>query len=160
MAEISLNKPGILPEVEAQIEEFLEEFGAELVLLRLGRAGRQRTLTLFIDKPGGVTADDCQQMSQRVSVLLDVLDPFSGSYRLVVSSPGLDRPLTKDEHFRRFEGKEAMIAVSSPSGEAIKRSGTLAGLTGEAVLLQTADGVIEISKPQITDARLVVRWDD
>lgn len=160
MAQIRLNKPGILGHVEDEIEEFLEEFGAELVLLRVGREGRHRTLTIYVDKPGGVTVDDCQDISEKVSVLLDVLDPFPGSYRLVVSSPGLDRPLTKDEHFQRFQGREAALSIVTDDGTKMKRIGKLAGTTEDAIILESEEGLVEIPKSHITDARLVVRWGD
>jgi ribosome maturation factor RimP len=160
MEQINLNRPGVLPQVEAEIEGFVEEFGYELVLLRVGREGRHRTLTLYLDKPDGVTADDCQEMSQRISVLLDVLDPFPGSYRLIVSSPGLDRPLTKDQHFRRFEGQEAVVVSAPPGGKIVRHRGILAGVAEDTIRLQTAEGLVEIPKAHLIEARLVVRWDD
>ncbi|HCZ49656.1 MAG TPA: ribosome maturation factor RimP, partial [Gammaproteobacteria bacterium] len=81
----------------------LEKLGYELVQVDYV-ATRRPVLRLYIDTPKGVTLDDCQQVSQYVSGVLDVEDPLPGAYTLEVSSPGLDRPLVTADHFRRFIG--------------------------------------------------------
>ena len=87
-------------ELRAVIEPEIESMGFELVLVQLTTGGN-RTLRLFIDAPGGITLDDCATVSRRLDPLLDVEDLVQGDYALEVSSPGIDRPLVKPEHFRK-----------------------------------------------------------
>jgi ribosome maturation factor RimP len=84
------------PVVEAilpQVQVMAGDYGYELVNITYGGPKRNPVLTIVIDKEGGVTADDCAQMSKRLGLLLDVLDPIPTSYQLAVSSPGIERPL-------------------------------------------------------------------
>ncbi|MBI2822732.1 MAG: ribosome maturation factor RimP [Acidobacteria bacterium] len=90
----------------------VEEDGYELVYLELPRAGGRSALRLFIDRidrPGQVTVEDCQHISERVSVVLDVEDLIPCRYMLEVSSPGLDRPLFKEQDYVRFQGRRARV---------------------------------------------------
>jgi ribosome maturation factor RimP len=103
--------------VQALLEPLVEGLGYELVCLELHGSGAHALLRLYIDAPQGIGLDDCERVSREVSAALDVADPISGSYRLEVSSPGLDRPLAKPEHFRRFAGRQAKLQLAgSPGG--------------------------------------------
>ena len=84
------------------LELAVERLGYELTDLESNLAGRDGTIRLFIDKPDGVGLEDCELVSKQISALLDIEDPVSRPYVLEVSSPGLDRKLTKIEHFQRF----------------------------------------------------------
>ena len=86
------------------LEPTVERLGYELIDLELRLGGRQGMVRLFIDKPDGIDLDDCERVSRAVSALLDVEDPVPVNYNLEVSSPGLDRKLTKVEHLQRFVG--------------------------------------------------------
>src|SRR5947209_18677245 len=90
-------------------------YGVELVEVDLKGGGKARTLRITIDKPEGVTHEDCAMVSRDVSTILDVEDAVSGSsYTLEVSSPGLDRPLKSPEDYRRFTGSRLKLTTREP----------------------------------------------
>src|SRR4030042_5683453 len=86
------------------LEPAVAALGFELVDTEFSGSGRQAVLRIYIDKPDGVTVDDCALVSRQVSAILDVEDPITGQYMLEVSSPGLDRPMVKRADFQRFGG--------------------------------------------------------
>ena len=88
------------------------------------------TLRLTIDKPGGVTLDDCVAVNRRVSLILDTRDPIEGSYRLEVSSPGLNRKLKDRKEFEYFSGRKVKIQTKEGT-----LKGIIKGLAGDTVLL-------------------------
>ncbi len=96
------------------LEPTVEGLGYELADLEVRLGGRSGVVRLFIDKPDGITLDDCEAVSHAVSALLDVEDPVPGHYDLEVSSPGLNRKLTKPEHFERFRGEEVKVELRFP----------------------------------------------
>lgn len=91
--------------VTAIAEPLLATMGLELVELEYKRFGRSMVLRLFIDRPGGVTLDDCADVSRELSQVLDVEDFIREHYTLEVSSPGLDRPLKKESDYLRYTGR-------------------------------------------------------
>jgi ribosome maturation factor RimP len=101
-------------ELQAVIEPAVESLGYELVDLEVKVGGRDGLVRVFIDQPDGIGLDDCEAVSRQVSAVLDVEDPIPGHYTLEVSSPGLDRPLTKREHFERFAGEDVRIRLRTP----------------------------------------------
>ncbi len=96
------------------LEPAIERLGFELSDLEVKHGGRDGLIRLFIDKADGVGLEDCETVSRQVSALLDVEDPLPGHYVLEVSSPGLDRRLTKLEHFQRFMGEEVQVKLRLP----------------------------------------------
>jgi ribosome maturation factor RimP len=105
----------IIDQVQNLVEPVMAGQGFELVLTEY--VSGQSLLRLFVDKEGGVTLDDCAQVSRLVGDLLDaegLSDAIDGRYRLEVSSPGLDRPLVKPEHFQRFVGSKAKLTTKIP----------------------------------------------
>jgi len=101
-------------ELTALLEPEIEGLGYELSDLELRLGGKDGIVRIFIDKPEGVGLEDCEQVSRHLSTLLDVEDPLPGHYVLEVSSPGLDRKLTKPEHFRRFTGECIRVKLRFP----------------------------------------------
>jgi ribosome maturation factor RimP len=99
----------IVQRVEQLLLPILIESGLELVELEFKKLGRGHLLQVFIDKPGGVTLDDCADVSRELSVHLDVEDCVAGRYTLEVSSPGLNRPLKREQDFIRYQGQLAVI---------------------------------------------------
>ena len=148
----------VVEKVEAEIQRTLTDYGYELVQVVYGGPGRSRLLSVYIDKPGGVSLSDCQQMAEQLSVLLDVLDPISESYELVVSSPGVERPLTRDSDFERFAGKSAAVTYCDGSGKKTQE-GILLGLADDEVVLETAEERVRIPLSEIHDAHLVYDLD-
>ncbi|GJL83705.1 MAG: ribosome maturation factor RimP [marine bacterium B5-7] len=98
-------------ELRRLIEPLVEDLGYELLLVEMAGAGH-KTLRLYIDAPGGVMLDDCESVSRAVSAMLDVDDPITGQYDLEVSSPGLERPLVREDHFRRHIGERVRVRLA------------------------------------------------
>ena len=101
-------------ELAGLIEPTVERLGFELTDLEVKLGGKNGVVRLFIDQPAGVTLDDCEKVSLAVSALLDVEDPVPGHYDLEVSSPGLNRKLTRPEHFTRFAGELVKVEMRFP----------------------------------------------
>lgn len=106
---MALSREEIISQVMELAQSLVTSVGMELVDIEYVRRGRDAILRLFIDKEGGVTLDDCADISREFSVLLDVEDIIPVRYTLEVSSPGLDRPLRRLEDFQRFIGRLAKI---------------------------------------------------
>lgn len=123
-------------------------------------AGRSRLVRIFIDKPDGVTLADCELMSQQVGTVLDVEDIVPDQrYHLEVSSPGIERRLFKPEHFARFAGQKARIALREPFENQRRWEGILAGVEEGVILLETANGAsLRFSLDQIEKANLKFEW--
>jgi ribosome maturation factor RimP len=114
----------------------------EIAEIQVRGAGGARLLRVYIDKQGGVTHGDCQLISERLSKLLDEDDPFpDGTYTLEVSSPGIDRKLSKPRDFERVLGRKIRLAVQPP-GETRRRlvEGRLAQFSAGALEVETAPG--------------------
>ena len=122
------------------------------------KVGKQRFLRVFIDKPEGVSHRDCQAVSEQLGVLLDVEDLVPGSqhYVLEVSSPGLDRKLTKASEFERFAGRLARISTSEPVENSKFFEGRLAGCSEGHVKIEVQGRMIAVPLASIRKANLVV----
>jgi len=115
--------------------------GVEVVEVELRGGGKARTLRITIDKPEGVTHDDCANVSREVSTILDVEDAVPGaSYTLEVSSPGLDRKLQSAEDFRRFTGSRVKLMTREPVSGNRHFEGRLESFEGGKLLLETISG--------------------
>ncbi len=136
------------------IEPLVESKGYELVKLDY-TARKHGLLHLIIDHEKGITVDDCAIISRAVSELLDNQDPIAHAYSLEVSSPGLERPLTKKEHFSRFTGEKAKIKTVEEVNGSDKFAGTLVGVESDLVTLKGEDGkVVDIPFDLIKKANL------
>jgi ribosome maturation factor RimP len=123
------------------------------------KIGKQRFLRVYIDKPEGVSHSDCQTVSEQLGVLLDVEDLVPGSrYILEVSSPGLDRKLTKAADFERFVGRLARISTMEPVENSKFFEGRLAGHADGLVKIDVKGRIIELPLAGIRKANLVVEW--
>ena len=125
--------------LEQNLQEMLqgavEDLGCELWGIECQRAGRFMTVRLFIDKEGGVTVDDCADVSRQVSAILDVEDPIADKYNLEVSSPGLDRPLFTLPQFERYIGQEIAVHLRIPVMERRKWQGKVERIENDMVTL-------------------------
>lgn len=137
------------------IEPLVESLGYELVLLEFSPQGRSAVLRIFLDAPNGVTLGDCESVSREVSALLDVEDPVKTPFHLEVSSPGMDRPLTKPAHFERFNGRKAKVELAVPLNGQRRFVGTISGTSGECVRLAVDRSEVELAYSSILRARLV-----
>ncbi|MBI6629349.1 ribosome maturation factor RimP [Pontibaca salina] len=141
------------------ITPVVEDLGFELVRVRL-MSGKATTLQIMADRPeGGIDVDECGDISNAVSATLDVEDPILDTYTLEVSSPGIDRPLTRLKDFEDFEGYEARLETEELIDGRRRFKGVLAGVEGEEVLINVAEGTIGLQFDWLTDAKLVLTDD-
>jgi ribosome maturation factor RimP len=138
------------------ITPVIEDLGFELVRVRL-MGGKYHTLQIMVERPeGGIEVDDCAKVSTAVSATLDVEDPLSEAYTLEVSSPGIDRPLTRLKDFAAFEGYEAKIETNELVGGRKRFKGMLAGVEGTEVLINVEEGTIGLQFDWLADAKLIL----
>ncbi len=123
------------------------------------KVGKQRFLRVYIDKPEGISHHDCEVVSNQLSVILDVEDLVPGPrYILEISSPGLDRKLTRPAEFERFVGRLARISTAEPVGNQKFFEGRLAGYADDKVKIEVKGRVIELPLTAIRKANLVVEF--
>ena len=138
------------------ITPVIEDMGYELVRMRL-MGGEVATLQVMADKPdGGIEVDDCAQISTAISATLDVEDPIVEAYNLEVSSPGIDRPLTRLKDFEAFEGYEAKLETAELIDGRKRFKGMLAGVEGDEVMINIDEGTIGLKFDWLTEAKLVL----
>lgn len=138
------------------ITPVIEDLGFELVRVRL-MSGKNTTLQIMADKPdGGIEVDDLSIITQSVGAVLDVEDPILDEYTLEVSSPGIDRPLTRLKDFEQFEGYEAKLETDELIDGRRRFKGELAGIEGEEVLINVAEGTLGLKFDWLSDAKLVL----
>ncbi len=154
-----IRKHPVARKIEVEVEQLLDNFGYELVQIKYGGEAGGGTLSILIDKPDGVTADDCSEMSRRLSMLLDTLDPVPSSYTLIVSSPGLDRPLTRDGDFERFQGTLAAVRHETADGARRTDTGVLRGVEDGHVVVETDGVALRIPLSEVEEAHLVYSWE-
>lgn len=142
-------------ELARLVEPTIERMGYELTDLEMKIGGRDGAVRLFIDRPGGVGLADCETVSRQVSALLDVEDPVPGHYVLEVSSPGLDRKLTKPAHFRRFIGDDVRVRMRFPVAGRRKFRGKLLAANEETIEVEVDGELHRLPMATIDIARLV-----
>lgn len=150
--------------LERELERRVEDLGYEFVELETAGNRVRPILRLRIDRPDsepgrGVTLDECSAVSRALEPYLDELPELSDTYVLEVSSPGLERPLTRAKHFERFAGREARVKTQGKRLE-----GTLLGMEGDAgeerVRFRRSDGAqVAIPLAEIQGASLIHRWE-
>jgi ribosome maturation factor RimP len=142
------------------LDPVAEAAGFGIVRLRLsGGAGRARRLQIMAERPDGtMVVEDCARLARAVSQVLDAADPISGEYLLEVSSPGVDRPLTRRADFETFEGFEARLEIDRLADGRKRFRGELAGLDGDnvAINLEGEEETTLVPFDWLTDARLVI----
>ncbi len=137
----------------------IEGLGFELVRIRL-MSGKRTTLQIMAERPeGGIEVEDCARISRTVSAVLDVEDPIAGEYALEVSSPGIDRPLTRLKDFERYQGYDVRIEATELIDGRRKFRGILEGVENNEVLITIPEGTIGLDFDLIADAKLVLTDD-
>jgi ribosome maturation factor RimP len=145
--------------LERMIEPEVQNLGYELVRVMMIGGASDPTLQIMAERPDTRQLDitDCERISRRLSDVLDLCDPIEGSYRLEVSSPGIDRPLTRLKDYEDWSGYEARITLREPRDGRRHFTGTLKGLNGETVLLLAKDGQdYTLAFSDIASAKLVL----
>ena len=134
----------------------IEGLGFELVRVRL-MGGLHKTLQIMADRPeGGIDVEDCGKISTAVSAVLDVEDPITDPYTLEVSSPGIDRPLTRFKDFAVWTDYEARIETSEMIEGRKRFKGFLRGTDGDEVLIEIEEGTIGLKFDWLSDAKLIL----
>jgi len=138
----------------------IEDLGYELVRIRL-MGGKTRLLQIMADRPeGGIIVEDCAKISTAVSAILDVEDPIAENYTLEVSSPGIDRPLTRLKDFDMWQGYEARLETTELIDGRRRFKGILAGTEGDEVLIELEESgqtvTIGLQFEWLSDAKLIL----
>jgi ribosome maturation factor RimP len=137
------------------IEKVVSSEGMEVVDIEFKGSLNNRLLRIYIDKPAGVSHEDCAFISNQVGTLLDIEDIIPGSYVLEVSSPGLTRKLTKESDYKRFHGRLVKIQTRKPVDGMTAFRGMLLGLEGDSVMVETENArLVQIPLKSIARAHL------
>lgn len=144
--------------VTPMAEAVVGALGLELVDVEYRREGGGWVLRVLIDKPGGVTLDDCQAVSEVLGEKLDEADPIPNRYNLEVSSPGIERPLKRPADFERFAGRRVQVRTYAPWNGRRNWQGELVGLIGGEVVLRTDTGQVAIPQNMVARANLVAEF--
>jgi len=142
-------------EIWALAEPLCSECGAELIDVEYVYEAGSWYLRIFIDREPPVDHALCELVSGKISAALDVADPISQSYYLEVSSPGLERPLKRQEDFCRYAGREILLKLYAPYEGAKEFQGVLKGLEGDILTIATASGEYSFPLESIAKAHLV-----
>lgn len=134
----------------------LDELGYQLVDIEYKKEGIDWYLRFFIDKESGVTIDDCEAASRKISNLLDEADPIENSYIMEVSSPGIDRPLKNQSDYDRAKGKQIEIHLYKPFNGSKVYKGILVGLTNGIIEIISQDKHLQFKKEDISLVKPVV----
>jgi ribosome maturation factor RimP len=141
-------------EIETLLTPLVEQEGGEIVDLQWRREGHQWVLRLFLDKPEGITLDDCAVFSDRIGAFLDEKNAIEQSYVLEISSPGLDRVIKKDKDFARFSGKSVKVRIKIAENGQRRFSGILKGLQDGKVAVQVGETLKSFDRKNIDEVRL------
>ena len=143
--------------VERIITPTVEGMGYELVRLTIS-GGQRKTLQVMAERKDGqnMSLDDCTHLSRAISAVMDVEDPIEGAYSLEVSSPGIDRPLTRPKDYERFAGFEAKLETLAPIDGRKRFKGKLLGLDGKQVKIEVEGTPMALPLEEIEKAKLVL----
>ncbi len=154
------NKGKLIAEKVADLVEIvLEDMGIELVDVEYLSLRGRWVLRLYIEKEGGVTIDDCARVSGEIGDLIDVKDIISHEYVLEVSSPGLDRPLKKEKHFRDVIGMKIKVKMAAPVSERRNFAGLLKDFNEGNLILELDGGEVSLPWQDVERANLVYEFD-
>ncbi|MBC6405103.1 MAG: ribosome maturation factor RimP [Rhodospirillales bacterium] len=148
---------GLADEVERLIGPALDDLGYAVVRVIFG-GEQQARLQVMIEQADGCSIDveDCAKASRAIEAILDVEDPIRTHYLFEVSSPGIDRPLTRLKDFSRYAGHLARLELAEPLAGRRRFSGTLLGVEGSTILLETEEGRVSLDFIRLAKAKLVL----
>jgi len=146
--------------VEHLVKDVVDSMGVELCDVEYQKEYGNWVLTLYVDKPGGVTIDECESVSRAIEPILDEADPIGPSYYLSVSSLGLDRPLKKDRDFARKLGTELCVGLYAPVDGKKEYTGTLVRFNSEDFTIETATGEKCFVRKDVALVRPVIHFSE
>lgn len=141
--------------VENAVQGMLDQEAVELVDLEYLHEGGRWVLRFYLDKPAGITVDDCEYLSRRIEGILDMTEIMSSSYVLEVSSPGLDRALKKEKDFLRFVGHRIKLRLKVAEEGRRNFSGFLKSCENGGIVLESGESALRVGLDRIEEARLV-----
>lgn len=149
-----MKKDALIEKLENLVKPITDELGYELYHVEFVKEDGENYLRIYIDnEESGITLNDCEKVSRRVSEMLDLEDPISVSYFLEVSSPGINRGLYKEEHFKRFLGSKVFIKFTGLVSGRKSVKGILKSCDGDFLEIES-DEIIKIPKDKIKSANL------
>lgn len=155
--EVDMSKKKIVEIVTDLAESVVKKHLFELVDVEYVKEGPNWYLRIYIDKPGGITIDDCKAVSEEVSDLLDREDPIPQSYFLEVSSPGLERPLKKDSDFEKFKGELVEVKLFKAINGKKIYTGELIGLIDNKIVISQETGeTIKFEREEVSLVRRTI----
>ena len=154
--KVNLQRMSVAQTVYDLAKPFADELGLEIWDIKFLKEGPNHILRIFIDKPEGITLDDCEAMSRAIDSPLDEADPIAVSYSLEVCSPGIDRELTKEEHFEKFKGCDVKIRLIRPDDNGKKvLEGILEDFDKEFLKIKTeTEEILNINRKNISHINL------
>jgi ribosome maturation factor RimP len=144
--------------IAAAIEPVLADIDLEVYDVELGTSGRVRTLRVTVDREGGVDLDAITTATQRISPVLDAQGGLAGPYALEVSSPGLERPLRRPEHFRRAVDETVTVKTRGSEGEIQRLRGQLLEADDDGFVVDTGEGNERVRYDDVVQARTVFEF--
>ncbi|HZJ83183.1 MAG TPA: ribosome maturation factor RimP [Clostridia bacterium] len=136
----------------------LDQLGYELVDIEFKKEGAHWYLRVYIDKPNGITLDDCQKASKMIGEVLDKQDPIPHNYYLEVSSPGLDRPLKRDKDFIRYKGHNVDISLYKAIDGSKSYTGQLIGMVDNVIEIKIGDKDLQFKREDVAIVRLAIEF--
>lgn len=141
------------------MQPLVEELGYEFVGIEYNSNPKNAVLRIYIDQEDGIAIEDCEVVSRETAALLDVKDPIRNQYNLEVSSPGLDRPLFRIEHYQEFTGYVVKITTFAPVDGRRKFSGPILGAQEQVVTIDQDGSEVTLEIDNVVKARLVPDYD-
>ncbi len=136
----------------------VEALNYELVDVEFVKEGANWYLRIYIDKPGGISIDDCQAVSEQMSDVLDKKDPIEQSYYLEVSSPGLERPLKTERDYIKYKGELVEVKLFQPIEGKKVFEGELVGLIDDKIVIKDGENNIEFEKDKVAIVKRAIKF--
>lgn len=143
----------LVNQIYEMVKPIADELNYEIYHIEYVKENGEYYLRIYIEKDGGITLSDCEALSRRVSDLMDEQDPIKDAYFLEVSSPGLNRTIFTDEHYKRFVGREVMIRFTKSIDGKKNVKGILKEVNEDDIVVES-DGLVNIPKEKIKSANI------
>jgi ribosome maturation factor RimP len=144
--------------VTALVEPVIEEMGFELVDVEFLTDRGRKVLRIYVDAEGGITLDECVEVSREIGTLIDLEDMVPDQYVLEVSSPGLDRPLKKEKDFAAAVGRRVKVKMKKPVGRRRNFTGILESFENSVIILQVDNRNVSLPLKEVERARVVYEF--
>ncbi len=156
---VVMNAKKIEDKAYSLLEDYLDSLGYEVVLIEFLRDQKGWVLRVFIDGESGVTIDDCVKVNDLISPLLDVEDFIKVPYSLEISSPGVNRPLRKPEHFKKVIGEDIKVSITEPVENNRKNyKGKLLEADNDKIVIEVDNKTVEILIDNIKKSKLIYKF--